>query len=205
MKVGHMLSETLTEGLERYRIGQSVRSLRKDKGLSLAELGKHTGLSGTMLSKVERGDLYPTLPTLLRIALVFGVGLEHFFIEVAKEPTIAVVRKKERKRLPDKMDATSPTYFFESLDYPATNRKMDSFLAEFQSGSGPSDPHSHDGAEHIFVVAGQLTIVIEKKRIRLETGDAIYFDSSLPHTYASGDSEHCSALITVSPSSERSD
>jgi hypothetical protein len=36
-----------------------------------------------MLSKIERGQLFPTLPTLLRIAMVFGVGLEHFFIESA--------------------------------------------------------------------------------------------------------------------------
>jgi transcriptional regulator with XRE-family HTH domain len=42
-------------------------------------LGKHTSLSAAMLSKLERGKLFPTLPTLIRIALVFGVGLEYFF------------------------------------------------------------------------------------------------------------------------------
>jgi transcriptional regulator with XRE-family HTH domain len=47
--------------------------------MGLVELGKHTGLSAAMLSKLERGKLFPTLPTLLRIALVFGVGLEYFF------------------------------------------------------------------------------------------------------------------------------
>ncbi len=50
--------------------------------MGLVELGKHTGLSPAMLSKLERGKLFRTLPTLMRIAMVFGVGLEHFFTRV---------------------------------------------------------------------------------------------------------------------------
>ena len=44
------------------------------------QLGEHTGLSAGLLSKIKRGQLIPTLPTLLKIAQVFGVGLENFFI-----------------------------------------------------------------------------------------------------------------------------
>jgi transcriptional regulator with XRE-family HTH domain len=60
-----------------YKIGPKIRALRLNKKLGLLQLGEHTGLSSAMLSKIERGQLFPTLPTLLRIALVFGVGLEH--------------------------------------------------------------------------------------------------------------------------------
>ena len=69
-----MLSETLTAGLESYGIGAKIRALRQNKDLALVQLGEHTGLSPGMLSKIERGQLFPTLPTLLRIAMVFGVG-----------------------------------------------------------------------------------------------------------------------------------
>ena len=72
-----MLSETLATGLEHYKIGPKIRALRLKKKLGLVQLGEHTGLSPGMLSKIERGALFPTLPTLLRIALVFGFGLEH--------------------------------------------------------------------------------------------------------------------------------
>src|SRR4028119_112694 len=115
-----MLSETLVTGLERYRIGEKVRSLRLKKKLGLAQLGEHTGLSSAMLSKIERGQLFPTLPTLLRIALVFGVGLEHFFVESSERPTIVVVREEDRLRLPDRAGDAIPSYFFESLDFPVT-------------------------------------------------------------------------------------
>ena len=79
-----MLSDTLANGLEAYRIGPKIRELRRRKSMGLVHLGEHTGLSSGMLSKIERGQLFPTLPTLLRIALVFGVGLDHFFVEAEK-------------------------------------------------------------------------------------------------------------------------
>ncbi len=95
-----MLSETLSKGLDRYGIGQKLRVLRLKKKMGLVELGQHSGLSPALLSKIERGRLVPTLPTLLRVALVFSVGLEHFFAEPARKPALAVVRRGERKRFP---------------------------------------------------------------------------------------------------------
>jgi transcriptional regulator with XRE-family HTH domain len=97
-----MLSQTLAAGLESYEIGPKIRALRLKKNLGLVQLGEHTGMSSGMLSKIERGQLFPTLPTLLKIAMVFGVGLEHFFVDRKDRPTLAVVRKKDRLRLPDR-------------------------------------------------------------------------------------------------------
>lgn len=74
-----MLTTTLQTGLSEYAIGEKIRALRLKKKMGLVELGKHSGLSPALLSKIERGRLFPTLPTLLRIALVFSVGLEFFF------------------------------------------------------------------------------------------------------------------------------
>lgn len=68
-----MLSETLDSGLRSYGIGAKVRGLRLKKKMGLVELGRHTGLSAALLSKLEREKLFPTLPTLLRVAMVFGV------------------------------------------------------------------------------------------------------------------------------------
>ena len=73
-----MLSATLEAGLSDYAIGGKIRALRLKKKMGLVELGQHSGLSPALLSKLERGRLFPTLPTLLRIALVFSVGLDYF-------------------------------------------------------------------------------------------------------------------------------
>src|SRR6187397_154459 len=112
-----MLSATLNSGLTAYGIGGKIRTLRLKKKMGLVELGKHTGLSPALLSKIERGRLFPTLPTLLRIALVFSVGLEFFISGARDKPLVAIVRKAERVQLPDRPGAGTVMYQFESLDF----------------------------------------------------------------------------------------
>jgi transcriptional regulator with XRE-family HTH domain len=194
-----MLSDTLTAGLEQYRIGPKIRTLRLKKKLGLVQLGEHTGLSPAMLSKIERGQLFPTLPTLLRIAMVFGVGLEHFFVEASERPTIAVVRKKDRLRLPDRAGDAIPSYFFESLDFPVTDRKLQAFYAEFPSRSDASEPHQHAGAELIYVLKGRLAVGIAGDDVVLEEGDAMYFDSGAPHSYRREGTSECSSIVVTAP------
>ena len=58
------LTDTLTDGLDRYEIGPKLRELRLHKQMGLVELSGHTGLSAALLSKLERSKMYPTLPTL---------------------------------------------------------------------------------------------------------------------------------------------
>src|SRR5690349_16127422 len=158
---GVMLSATLKSGLGDYDIGGKIRTLRLKKKMGLVELGQHTGLSPAMLSKIERGRLFPTLPTLLRIALVFGVGLEFFFAGAREQPLVAVVRKRDRVRLPERPQPRDSAFHFESLDYPAVERRFNSFYAEFQ----PLEPeqvrrHQHAGAEFIYVLQGRLSVHI---------------------------------------------
>jgi transcriptional regulator with XRE-family HTH domain len=194
-----MLSETLTAGLEHYRIGPKIRALRQKKKLGLVQLGDHTGLSPAMLSKIERGQLFPTLPTLLRIALVFGVGLEHFFVETEERPAVAVIRRNDRLRLPDRPDEEPPSYVFESLDFPVTDRAMESFYAEFPVRSKPSMPHQHGRAEFIYVIEGQLAVNVDGTDFVLDEGDSMYFDSSAPHSYRRESRSVCAAIVVVAP------
>ena len=192
-----MLSEILATGLESYEIGPKIRALRLKKNLGLVQLGEHTGLSSGMLSKIERGQLFPTLPTLLKIAMVFGLGLEHFFVDSKDRPTFVVVRKKDRLRLPDRPDAENPSYFFESLDFPVSDRKMEAYYAEFEPHSGATEPHKHPGAEIIYVISGQLAVNIAGEDTLLVESDSMYFDSEFPHSYRRQGRGTCSAIVVV--------
>jgi transcriptional regulator with XRE-family HTH domain len=193
-----MLSATLDSGLRGYDIGGKLRQLRLKKKMGLVELGRHTGLSPAMLSKIERGRLYPTLPTLLRIALVFSVGLEFFFAGAREKPVVAVVRKAERVQLPERPGARHVAYQFESLDYPASERRFNSYYAEFSPASSDDlRPHAHPGAEFIYVLNGTLHVHLGEDEHRLDAGDSIYFDSSVPHAYRRGGTRTCSALVVT--------
>jgi transcriptional regulator with XRE-family HTH domain len=191
-----MISETLAEGLERHRIGPKIRALRKAKELGLVQLGEHSGLSPGLLSKIERGQIVPTLPTLLRIALVFGVGLEHFFAP-EDVPEIAVARRADRLRLPDRPGKERPSYFFESLDFPAADPSMDAYLAEFPAGAPPSEPHAHKGAELVYLLRGRLAIEVGERTVELAEGDAVHFDSSIRHGYRAAPEVGATAIVVV--------
>ncbi|MEO8257993.1 MAG: XRE family transcriptional regulator [Acidobacteriota bacterium] len=193
-----MLTATLTAGLNGYGIGAKVRALRLKKKLGLVELGKHTGLSPALLSKIERGKLFPTLPTLLRIALVFSVGLEFFFVGARDKPLIAVVRKDQRVRLPERQGGDPPAYWFESLDYTAAERRFSSYYAEFLPVAPEAlRPHAHPGAELIYALGGTLGVHIDGDEHVLEAGDSMYFDSSLPHAYRRRGGRTCSAIVVT--------
>ncbi|HMQ92997.1 MAG TPA: XRE family transcriptional regulator [Amaricoccus sp.] len=192
-----MVSETLADELGQYRIGPKVRALRRARKLGLVQLGEHTGLSPGMLSKIERGQVFPTLPTLLRIAMVFGVGLDHFFADASARRTLSVVRRQDRLRLPERSGATAPAYFFESLNFPAADRLIDAYLAVFPARGPSSDPHRHDGAELVFVLAGQVAVTVGETEVLLAEGDALYFDPAVPHRYGGFGSEDATALVVV--------
>ena len=193
-----MLSETLEEGLRSYEIGEKVRALRLRKKMALVELGRHTGLSAALLSKIERSNIYPPLPTLLRIALVFGVGLDYFFRDEAARQAPGVVRRGERKRFPDRPDGEPVSYFFESLDFNANERKLNAYLADFQPvAADAAAPHVHEGVEFLHVLGGKLELAVGRREYTLEEGDSIYFEASVPHSYRRIGRNRCTAVVVT--------
>lgn len=190
-----MASETITTGLQKYAIGSKLRRLRLRKSMGLLELSKHTGLSVALLSKLERDVMHPTLPTLLRISMVFSVGLEYFF-NPEPRPLLEIVRKKDRLRFPDSPDAKQPAYHFESLDFPVPNRILNSYIAEFESVEPENRrPHEHPGIEFLYVLSGIVEIAAGEVKHELAEGDAIYFDCSVPHGYRRIGTKRTTAIV----------
>ena len=191
-------TDVIQEAIRPYAIADKLRQLRLRKSMGLTQLAAHTGLSPAMLSKLENGRLLPTLPTLIRIATVFDVGLDHFFSNERKRHIVAVTRKKERMRFPERPSQRDVPYHFESLDFLAKERKLQTFLAEFHSVAEANlKPHSHAGVEVVYVLEGTLEMRIGTETFRLEAGDAIYFDSVQKHSYRRAGQQPCSAIVVT--------
>lgn len=192
-----MASETITTGLKSYAIGSKLRRLRLRKSMGLVELGKHTSLSPALLSKLERDVMHPTLPTLLRIAMVFSVGLEYFF-NPEPRAVLEIVRKKDRLRFPDSPDARTVAYYFESLDFPVPNRELNAYLAEFETiEAEQSRVHHHAGIELLYVLSGKLELRVGEDKHELAEGDSVYFDSSVAHSYRRVGAKRTTALVVA--------
>ena len=194
------MNNTITEGLKPYSLGEKLRGLRLKKSMGLVQLGKHTGLSPAMLSKLENGRLVPTIPTLLRIAMVFSVGLDYFFTDERKRHVVAIVRKQDRIRFPERPGGGDVSYYFESLDFSTNERRLNAFLADFQLVDPDKQKlHQHPGVEFLYMIRGKIDLVIGPDTHTLDTGDAIYFDSSVRHGYRRAEGHPSTGLIVTVP------
>lgn len=189
-------SPTLDRGLREYGIGPKLRALRLRKKMGLVELGRHTGLSAALLSKLERGVMFPTLPTLLRVALVFGVGLDHFFGAAAPRRALGIVRTRERVRFVERLGGREPAWEFECLDFAATERRLNAYWVRFAAPARPR-PHEHPGAEFLHVLAGTLGLSVGGEEQVLTEGDSAYFDASQPHAYRRIGGRPCDAIVVT--------
>ena len=181
------------------QLGSRIKRLRLKRSMGLVELGRLTGLSASFLSQLETGRVVPTLRNLARIAMVFSKDFTYFF-EREPETLFRVHRRRERVRQPE-TGANRPAYFFESLGYMVPDRPMDPYLAQFlPSGEGTVDdqkPHVHAGFEFFYMLEGELELRQGENTARLESGDAVYFDSGLPHSYLCLGGKPASALIVT--------
>ena len=92
----------------------------------------------------------------------------------------------------------SPSYLFESLDFPVSKSRFQAYLAEFSATAAQSKPHSHEGAEMLYVIEGSLQLVIHGRAETLQKGDSVYFDAGFEHSYRAADGQRCKVIVVVS-------
>ena len=78
------------------KVGARVRSLRRERGLTIEQLAAATGLTKGFISQLERDRTAPSLSSIARICDALGVRLSHIF---EREPAPALVRRQERVRV----------------------------------------------------------------------------------------------------------
>lgn len=185
--------------IEAKRIGERIKFLRQRKHMGLVELGRYTGLSASFLSQLETGRVVPTLRNLARVAMVFSRDLSYFF-EPERPELFRVQKASERQKLPQ-TGAVDPDYLFESLGQVPTDQMITPYVAEFLPGNGRRAPtaHQHTGAEFLYILSGHLRLMHEGRSEVLESGDAVYFDPSVKHSYERMGDEACTALILTIP------
>ena len=193
-------AETIERVLSSYDLGSKLRRLRLKKKVALVDLGKHTGLSASLLSQLENGKMVPTLPTLARIAMVFDVGLDHFFADRKNQKLFAISRGSDRIRFPERPDTPNPSYFFECLAFSAHEKTLQAYLADFPPKDDPAvSLHFHDGSEFLFVIEGSIGIQFQGEEHVLRAGDSVYFDSSEPHGYRGLAKATAKGLVITAP------
>jgi len=165
------------------RVGEKVKILREQKGLSLKELADSTGFSTALLSQMENHLVSPSLGTIIKLAKALGVRVGDFLGETEGEP-FAIVRKDERKTISRfaSKEGVKYGYSYESLGFEKKNRHMEPFIVTLEPATVKASKTSvHDGEEFIFVLEGEMEVILGNHTDILYPGDSIYYDSNIPH------------------------
>ncbi|UMZ74823.1 helix-turn-helix domain-containing protein [Natranaerofaba carboxydovora] len=157
--------------MEKY-IGMKIKEQRKIRNLTIASLSSKTGLSESLISRVEKGNVVPSISTLRKIAQGLGVSITEFFKEERDlNEDKLVVRKYDRKKLLIPGSKTK----YEILS-PDICNKIELLQVEFE-------PHSEekklihlgdDEEECALLVRGELEFNFGSEKIKLYQGDSIY-------------------------------
>lgn len=166
-----------------FNVGEKIKLLRAEKGMSLEAVSKESGISELTLSGIEDHTVLPPLGDIVSLAKVFEVTVGELFGDSADSP-FCIVRSDDRKTVNRFSSATSKSggYSYESLGHQKQNRKMEPFLVTLRpSEVVPLETSKHVGEEILFVLEGQVEVQLADHTDILFPGDSIYYDSTLPH------------------------
>jgi transcriptional regulator with XRE-family HTH domain len=165
------------------KVGEKIKQIRENKGLSLKNVAERSGFSSALLSQIENHLVSPPLGTLIKLSKALDVEIGRFFWDESKAP-FTIVRKDERKsvsRVASK-EGIKYGYSYESLAFDKKGRHMEPFLVTLEPATiEDRNALSHEGEEFIFVLEGDMEVTLDKYTDVLHPGDCIYYDSTIPH------------------------
>lgn len=180
---------------QRIAFGRHLRTLRQERGLTLTECSKLTGLAISTLSKAERGLMALTYDRLSQIASGLQIDMNALFRPEGERfltGSVAVARRGEFQL------QETPNYSYEILFSEIWSKAMIPMtgLVRARSRLDFREMIRHDGQEFVFVLSGHLTLHCEgRDPIPLAAGESAYFDSGMGHVYTSAGDEDARILV----------
>ena len=173
-------------------VGPHLRSLRRERETTLADLSAETGISVSTLSRLESGDRKPTLELLLPLARAYGVTLD----ELVDAPPTGDPRIHLR---PEKAHGMTMV--------PLTRQAVGIQAFKMVIPAGRSrrspQPQTHEGYEWVYVLAGSLRLVLAQHDLVLGPGEAAEFDTRTPHWFGAADEDAVEFLSLFGKHGER--
>jgi transcriptional regulator with XRE-family HTH domain len=168
-----------TPAIVEAEIGKRINALRSAKGITLEQLARQTGFTKGYLSKVEKSEKAPPVSTLGNIARAFNTTISALLGEETRSASLCLVRKDEAPLIA--RDGTAFGYAYEAMAYKYPNKVMEPFVLTLPLKPKKRTVYQHEGEELLFVIQGRMKFLHGAETVIVETGDCVYFDSSIPH------------------------
>ncbi|MFD7135872.1 helix-turn-helix domain-containing protein [Streptomyces sp. NPDC059894] len=171
-------------------VGPRLRRIRKERGATLGGLSEATGISVSTLSRLESGLRKPSLELLLPIARAHEVALD----ELVGAPSVRDPRVKSQ-----------PIVRHGRTYWPLTRQPggLQAFKVLVPPRTDEPEPRTHEGYEWLYVLSGRLRLVLGDHDLVLAAGEAVEFDTRVPHWFGSTGEGPTEFLSLFGPQGER--
>lgn len=189
------MSSTSFQDSERIAFGERIRRLRGERGWTLTDLADRSGLAISTISKAERGLIALTYDRLMLLARGLEVDISAFFSDSGTgfaAGSFALARKGDFRR------QETPNYVYDMLFSELWNKSMQPMLGTLKARELTQFDSfvSHRGQEFLMVLDGSVTVHLEgRDPVTLDSGDSIYFDSTIGHIYATAGEKDARILV----------
>lgn len=161
-----------------------LRTVRRQRALTLQQLAEATGLTKSYLSKIERGRAVPSIAAALKVADALEVDVARLFATAGTGGRLSV-------------DRAGGTERYRLLAADRLGKAMSAFMVRPSAGPG-DDPHpTHTGQELVFVHAGSVELRHGDATVTLLTGDSAYFDAAIDHSLRQLGDEPAAVLVVA--------
>jgi transcriptional regulator with XRE-family HTH domain len=178
-------------------IGQRIKELRMQRGLTLEEVAERSGCSSGFLSQLERNRVAPSISMLYAIGEALGVQVTDFLPDGVS--ATKVTRHEKREHL--HFEGSAISYTLLSTKFP--HAALGAFLLNFKPANQglPTDEfRAHAGEEFVRVLDGVLRLWIGDGFYDLYPGDSAYFSSSNKHRLENRSDRPVNVLAMITPS-----
>lgn len=168
------------EGVE--ALGQKIKALRENKGMSLEAMSQMTGFDVETLSKIEQNEIQPQLGTVIKLSKALDSALGRL-VSGQGDRLYTITRKGERKstqRSTTSKSGGQKLYTYKSLAPEVKGRHMEPLVVQLEDYPD-QDVSIHEGEEFIFVLDGVVLLKIGEESFELEPGDSAYYLSTTAH------------------------
>lgn len=181
------------------KIGSKISSLRKSKKMTLQQLSDASGVALATLSRMENNKMTGTLESHMSIAKSLGASLSEFYSDIGSEEKNVDLKTKG---ISADVFVHSDKSSYEMLTKNVLSKKMMPILLKIEP-SGKTNPEeaSFETEKFIFVLEGELIVVISDKEYKIKEPESLYFKADQSHYFKNNGKVEARALCVITPPS----
>jgi len=161
-------------------IAGRLRDYRHQLGLSVSQLAEVTGISKGMLSKLEHGQVSPSLATLVRLSTALDVPVTAFFRGLGEERDVLFVKAGRGMDISHRGSRAGHRYQLLG-DMRGPHKRMEPVLVTLLERTEVFPLYQHAGTELLYMLSGRMEYSVGSATYVLEPGDALQFDGEVSH------------------------